>query len=164
MKTEIVYTEAGTGRFYRATVVTLDHALPREKRVKLPTPVVFVPAHVEPPGTRTYLSLSGGGMSSRKVGARKIPDAVRCGSDRYFFERGTCRWVRVIPDDYTERLHDLDERIAGLERERRELAEDAYAHGRPLRVDDVESESADYRSECARLEAERQAKVNAEKR
>ena len=95
MRTEIVYTD--NRRHRRATIVTLEHATPREQRGVLPEPVKFEPAHVVPPGRVGYINFNTGKTGSRMEPARKVPDAVRCGSDRYFFERGKCAKVKLVP-------------------------------------------------------------------
>ncbi len=66
----------------------------------------------------------------------KVPDTV-LGCP---LERGKSECVRLIPEPYRVALDDLDRQIEDLSKARRELVEEAYRHGRPLRKADVVTE------------------------
>jgi hypothetical protein len=51
--------------------------------------------------------------------------------------RGKSECVRVIPEDYVTELDALDRQMLDLSKRRRELVEEAYRHGRPLRKADL---------------------------
>jgi hypothetical protein len=158
VKSEIVYLDGVHHR--RATVPTAQHARPRERGAeRIPDAAILIPAHVIEAHDQTYISFSTMKTGKRRVPKQHIPDAVKIGSCRHYFERGSCKKVRVIPQEYIERLGSIDDEITRLEKERRDLIEDAYVRGRHLWLGDIAEGTALYRAECARLEEERKAKV-----
>jgi hypothetical protein len=155
VKTQIVYRD---GRHYRRAALPSPEAAANHAAVAL-----YQPAYVQPAGKRGYINFATGKVTERREPARRVPQAVLVGSrnspgghHRYFFERGSVPKVRVISAEHQTALADLDARIAALEQERRDLAEDAYARGRHLRLDDVIEGTAAFQAERARL-AEKEA-------
>jgi hypothetical protein len=129
MKTSLVY-EYGTGRLYRGR-------LPSEAEKLSDFDVArFEPAHDYT--TKTFRSLDSmmHGAKGRHV-KRHRPDAVRLGSHWLGFERGVCRKVRVVPPECVSRLEELDAQAAAIRAEIREILEDAYARGEPLRKSQI---------------------------
>ena len=162
MRTEIVYADGA--HYRRATFPRREHAQSTEARkglARLPEPVVFIPSHVVEAHSQSYVDFNHPerGLGIRRVPKQTFPDAARVGSYaarvgscRYYFERGVCKRVRVISVEHQMALNALDEGIAELERQRRELVEDAYARGRYLRAEDIRDATAAYREEKRRLE------------
>jgi hypothetical protein len=97
-------------------------------------------AHFSPSRTEEYQTFDPGTLKVGPKKKRRLPDAVTIGSHRFFLERGRTEDAVVIPPDYVADLDALDEQIKKLERERRELIEEAFRHGRPLRKADIVSE------------------------
>lgn len=147
MKTPIVYLE---GKWYRRA-----HRPSAEAAADRSGPVVakFRPSYVEPAGKRGYINFATGKVTERREPARRIPDRVQIGHHRFFFERGVCKHVRLISAEAQMALNALDEQIAQLETERRDLCEDAYARGQHLRVDDIREGTVAYDNETARIRA-----------
>lgn len=88
----------------------------------------FCPAHVSK-GTQV---VSMNPWKTRPF-SKKVGDAI-LGCE---LERGKSVCARVIPETYVHLLHDLDEQIEKLSADRREIVEEAYRHGRPLRKADL---------------------------
>ena len=155
MRTEIVYADGA--HYRRATFPRREHAQSTEARkglARLPEPVVFIPSHVVEAHSQSYVDFNHPerGLGKRRVPKQTFPDAARAGSCRYYFERGSCKQVRVISAEHVEKLAALDDQIRELENERCELVEDAYARGRYLRAEDIKDATAAYREEERRLE------------
>ncbi len=72
--------------------------------------------------------------------AKKYGHTVSFAGD-YFVEavRGRFECVRILPIVYVDQLHDLDERIDALQRERREVLAEADRRSTALTVDQVKA-------------------------
>jgi hypothetical protein len=158
VRTEIVYSR-GKDRYRRATVISLAHAQREAKPLGergpyLPEPATFEPAHTKPRAQVTYLDFNQpGNIFKRWEPARKIPARVIIGSDRYPFNDGpySARLVHVITPEDVHALEVLDEQISVLEALRREMIEEAYTRGRPIRPADIVEATKRYEEERDRL-------------
>jgi hypothetical protein len=119
MKTSIV-ASAGGGRFRRAIV-------PGEVGDEYIGVPRFREAHTE-----TFDRVVSMNPWRTKAGSQKVPDRLHIRLQRYEFEKGKVDLVRVIPAEYVEELDAKDHEIRRLERERRELIEEAFRHGKPI--------------------------------
>ncbi len=92
----------------------------------------FWPAHTET-GTRVLDLMRG----KTKPFTQHVPDAVAFYSANFEFKRGQTDRAKVIPPEYVDALDKIDQQIEALTRQRRDLLNEAWRHGRPLRIDDV---------------------------
>ena len=120
-----------TGRYHRRALLPSEG--PSDDVVR--KVAVFDASHVRK-GER-FVSLT---PLRTKPFSETVPDAVRIGADRFPFERGVCKFVKVGAADALARADEIDAEIARLSREQTEVLEDAFLRGRPLRKSDLVNE------------------------
>lgn len=124
MKTSLLYRVGS--RYIRRALLPSDGKGDSSRKV-----AKFIPKHEE--SGDTLISLT---PYKTKPFTRTVPNSVYVG-DRFPFERGVCKYIKVGDPVFLARVHEIDEEIERLGREREAALEDAFIRGRSLRESDL---------------------------